>query len=106
MENMQTVELIIDSTDENVVGNIEQQLSGLNVIKGRTARVIDPVTALAIAAGTVKLVTELVNLWQKLRQKPDAPTVTLRNTKGESIVLSDVSAEQLRAFLEAGSTGD
>lgn len=103
MEKIQTVELIIDSRDESVVRNIEQQFSGVEITRGRTARVSNPITALAIAAQPVKLASELVGLWLKLQQKPDATIVTLRNMGGKSLVMSDVTTEQLRAFLETSS---
>lgn len=105
MERKQ-LELIIDSNDDTVTKEIEESLGSIEVVRGRKARVLDPVTILAIAAGVVQLVNELLALQEKLKQRRQLPSVTVRNLRGDSVTLVDATREQLQALVEADSADE
>lgn len=98
MDEDTLLELQIDSRDEASVKEVEDGLAGVSVTRWESAR-MDPVTILAIAAGTVKLISALLELKAKLAQKPAAPTVTVKSADGASVALADASAEVLNAML-------
>lgn len=95
MEQQQALELIIDSQDENVIRDIEGSLASVQPVRGRKARPIDPITILAIAAGTVKLVNELLALKKSLDERKIAAKIKVRNLDGDTVDLEHASQESL-----------
>lgn len=95
MEDQQEVELIIASRDEEVISELERALQAINVTRGRTARTLDLVTILTIAAGVVKLVNELLTLREKLKTWNLPPEIKVRGVSGEPVDLATVDREEL-----------
>jgi len=94
------LELRIDSRDEAIVKEVETNLSSVEVTRWKNAR-MDPVTILAIAAGTVKLISALLELKSKLAKRSDAPQVTIKSADGASVALASATEEILTEMLSA-----
>jgi hypothetical protein len=101
MPDIQEVELIIGSRDESQVSAIEKGLEGVEVTRGRDARLVDPVTVLAVAAGVAKLVDALLALKKRMAQRKDSPVVEIKTEDGRSITLTDATPALLTALLSA-----
>ena len=104
MSNDVLLELRIDSRDEAIVKEVEKNLSSVEVKRWETAR-MDPVTILAIAAGTVKLISALLELKAKLAQRRDAPKVTIKSADGTSVALADATEALLTNMMSAMTPG-
>jgi hypothetical protein len=93
------VELIIDSTDETFIHEIENHFGESAVTRGRKSRAFDVGIALAVAAGVIKLINELLTLRDKWAKRENAPDITVRTVNGDSISLKDATREQLQKAL-------
>ena len=101
MTHIQEVELIIESRSDSEIAAIEETLKDLEVTRWRNARVIDPITVLAVAAGVAKLIDGLLALKKRLAARNDSPTVEVKTPDGRSIKLADATPELLAITLAA-----
>jgi hypothetical protein len=95
------LELQIDSRDEDAVNQIESALQSVEVKRWPAAR-MDPVTVLAIAAGTVKLISALLELKAKLKAQSNPPEVKVLNASGAALNLVAATEPVLKEFLKIG----
>src|SRR5262245_36340787 len=103
MTDVRQVEVVIETNDRESVSEIQQILGSLQPTPARPVRVVDPLTVLAIAAATVKLVNELLALKQKLRDRQNRPRVKVRTVSGASVDLVTTTREELSALIDAVS---
>jgi hypothetical protein len=101
MTDIQEVELIIGSRNDSEISAIEETLKDLEVTRWRDARVVDPITVLAVAAGVAKLIDALLALKKRLAARKDSPTVEIKTRDGRSIKLTDATPELLAVTLAA-----
>jgi hypothetical protein len=96
------VDVIIETIDADVVASIHEDLSPLRPEPADATREL--VTILTIAAGAVTLATKLVELWKKLKAKPNPPAITIEVQSGATLNLGTVqAAEEIERFIAAGS---
>ena len=100
MEQHKTLELVIDSQDENLIREIESSLGSVQPVRGRKARPIDPITVLAIAAGTVKLINELLALKKSLDERKITAKIKVRNIDGDTVDLDHASQDSLAKLVQ------
>lgn len=101
MTDIQEIELIIGSRNNSEISAIEEALKDLEVTRWRNARVVDPTTVLAVAAGAVELIDALLALKNRLAARNDSPTVEVKTPDGRSIKLTDATPELLEVTLGA-----
>lgn len=101
MTDIQEVELVIGSRNDSEVSAIEEALEGVEVTRWRDARLVDPVTILAVAAGVAKLVDALLALKKRLAERNDSPIIEIKTADGRSITLTEATPELLTAVLGA-----
>jgi flagellar basal body P-ring protein FlgI len=94
------LELQIESRDEATVNQVSAALQSVDVKRWPAAR-MDPVTVLAIAAGTVKLISALMDLKAKLATQKNAPNVKVSNATGTVLNLATATQSLLEDFLKA-----
>lgn len=94
------LELQIESRDESTVKQVESALQSVDVERWPAAR-MDPVTVLAIAAGTVKLISALLELKAKLAAQRNPPQVTVSNATGAALNVATATESVLQDFLKA-----
>jgi hypothetical protein len=94
------LELHIDSRDEDTVSQVESTLTSIDVKRWPAAR-MDPVTVLAIAAATVKLITAVLELKAKLAAQHNPPKVNLVNASGAMLNVATATQSVLEDFLHA-----
>ena len=98
-DNIQ-LELQIASRDEAAVDEVASALQTVDVQRWPAAR-MDPVTVLAIAAGTVKLISALLDLKAKLAAQKNPPQVTVSNVTGAALNVATATQAVLEEFLKA-----
>ncbi len=99
-----TLEIEIDSTDEETVRAIEQALAEVGPHRwGQTREVV---TILTVAAGAVALVNALLDLKKRL-EKPATPppTIVIKNVNRLELNISDATAETLQELIKDSATG-
>jgi len=100
------LEIVVDSSDDAVLGEVEGALAPSLVERWEPARVVDPLTVLAVAGGVVQLVNGLIALRDRLRGQSSAPTVRIRNAVGSEVLLLAATTEELRALVEGEGTSE
>jgi len=92
-----TLELEIDTTDEETIHLIEQALAEASPQRWDQSREI--VTILTIAASAITLVNALLDLKKRL-SKPDTPppTITIKNLDRLELTLTDTTEESLKSL--------
>jgi len=106
MGEQSELEVVIESADDEIVGDVERALAPADVSRWEPARVVDPLTVLAVAGGIVQLVEGLLSLRDRLRARPSAPMVRLRNAEGHELALDTATPEDLRALLAGGPAAE
>jgi hypothetical protein len=99
------LEIVIESTDASSVEEVEHALTGMSVVRWEPQRMIDPMTILAVAGSLTALVNGLLSLRDRLRARPDAPRVVVRDADGNEVVLVAATPEQLRALIAGQGEG-
>lgn len=94
------LELQIDSRDEATVNELQSALQSVDVQRWPAAR-MDPVTVLAIAAASVKLISALLDLKAKLAAKNNPPQVKVLNAAGAAMSLLSATEPALKEFLKS-----
>lgn len=94
------LELQIESRDEAAVNQIESALQSVDVKRWPPAR-MDPVTVIAIAAATVKLISALLQLKATLAAQSNPPQVKVSNATGAAIDLATATESVLKEFIKA-----
>lgn len=95
------VDVIIETIDADTVAPILEHLASANPVQADTTREL--VTILTISAAAVTLATKLVDLWKKLKAKPNPPAITIEVQSGATLNLSAVqTAEDIERFVAAG----
>src|SRR5437879_4426294 len=100
MADEATVEISIESKDEQVLREVEQALSDVNPKRWKDTR--DLVTIIAVSAGVAKLITALLELKEHLVKKKSTelpPQIVVNNINRQKIALTDATAESLRKLL-------
>lgn len=102
MENNSfAVELTVPSNDASLLPLIRG--SAGNDVKVEEFRSITVATVLLTAAAGVKLLTALLELRKKLRERPDQPVVKVKGAEGEAIDLLKATDETLKQIAEFAS---
>lgn len=101
MNNKSHLELIIKSNDQEKIEEIIKSIEGIEVYHPRAARTADPITVLAIAAGTITLVNALIQLATTLSKREPKIEITVRNVDGNSIELKGASREKIAQIVES-----
>lgn len=103
METDVTLELVIDSKDEQTLRAIEQALGGVDPQRWPETR--DVMTIITVASSTVALVNALLDLRSKLAKKgTPAPSVVIKNVNRMELALPEASKETLEALILDGRT--
>jgi hypothetical protein len=97
-----TLEIEIDSTDEETVRAVEQALAEVGPQRwGQTREVV---TILTVAAGAVALVNALLDLKKRLEKPATAPpTIVIKNVNRLELNISDATAETLQELIKNSS---
>ncbi|SRR6266478_3525350 len=94
------LELQVESRDEATVNQVASALQSVDVKRWPAAR-MDPLTILAIAAGTAKLITALLELKEKLSAQKNPPPVKVSNAAGAELDLFTATESILEEFLKS-----
>jgi hypothetical protein len=92
------LELSIDSVDDATIESVIAALGNVEVARNRPARLPDPLTVLTIAGTAVALVNELLTLRDRLIAGRSAPDVVVRNRRGDAVILSEATLDDLTAL--------
>jgi hypothetical protein len=93
------LEIVVESDDDAIVGEVRSALSPAEVEQWENARIVDPMTILAVAGGIVQIVNGLLTLRDRLRKKREPPTVRIRNAAGDEVVLVTATPEEIEALV-------
>jgi hypothetical protein len=96
------LEVRIESQDPNLIAEIESTLAQVNAKRGEKTR--DFVTVLAIAASAVKLINALLELKQRLEDKPDGSKVYVLNANRDQMVLPEATERKLSELIESADS--
>jgi hypothetical protein len=97
MTDQPTLEVVIDTIDEDVIRSIEETMSTIESERWKNAR--DIVTVLTIASSAVALVNALLTLKDRLAGETRALRVTVKNTDREEVDLTSATREDLERLL-------
>lgn len=92
-----TLELAIDTVDDESVQTIEQEL--VEVAPQRWPATRDIVTIITIASSAVALIEALLSLRERLLAQRHAPKVTVKNAEREEVVLIAATRADLERLL-------
>jgi hypothetical protein len=98
------LQLQVSSRDETDIGAVEATLADLDdvtVERWRQPRMVDPITILTVAGGTVGLVNGLMDLKDRWAARKKSPRLTLENESGDQLELQDATREQVESFVVA-----
>lgn len=100
------VELAVDTTDEELLREIEQAVAEANPQRWPETRDIG--TIIALASSSVGLVNTLLALKASLAKKHDKPevTVVIRNENRDEVRLADITEETAQALVSGSGTGN
>lgn len=96
-----TIEVQIDTVDEERIRRVETELEDVQPQRWRSARDIG--TVITIASSLVGLVNSLMILKDRLAADRDAPSVKVRNAQRDEVDLAQATREELEQLLEAAS---
>jgi hypothetical protein len=96
------LEIVIETTDETLIEEVESSLSSVQVERWEPQRLVDPITVLAVAGSLVQLLNGLAALRDRLRKQAVPPAVTVRNADGAEVALLTATPEQLQALFAGG----
>jgi hypothetical protein len=99
MNDEARLEVTVGTKDDDVLVEIEGALSSVQVKRWPTARIVEPITVLGIAASTSALVSALLVLKDRLLERQHPPPLWLSAPDGTSVPLADATAESLEALL-------
>jgi hypothetical protein len=102
MDDAEVALEILTTRDASIVTDLLKQ-AGIEVQQPGPSRFLDPLTAIGIAAATVKLINALIDLSNRLRQEMGQPPATLRNLAGTTLDLAAASPDAIRQFVEAAA---
>jgi hypothetical protein len=97
MPDESTLEVVIDTTDEDVIRFVEETMSTVEPQRWKNTR--DIMTVLTIASSAVALVNALLALKDKLAAEAEALRVTVKNTDRDEIDLATATRADLERLL-------
>jgi hypothetical protein len=99
MADTVTLELAIDTKDEDTLRAIEDALSDVAPERWPDTREI--VTIIAIVSSAITLVNALLDLKKRLsKEVPSPPSIVIRNADRVELTLPNATEETLRALIE------
>ena len=96
-----TIELILPSSDASLLHLIRKSTS--DEVKIEEFRSITVATIFLTAAAAVKLFAALVELRNKLRERPDQPAIKVKDASGKIVDLLNATDEALKKIAELAS---
>ena len=99
MADERTLEIVVDTVDENTVSDLEKDLTGLGPKRSRPTR--DLVTVLTIVSTVVTIVKTLLEIRDKLKKKAGSKAVRIRNAERDELDLLTSSDEEIERFVGA-----
>lgn len=93
-----TLELAIDSKDEQTLRVIEEALGDVNPRRWPETR--DILTVITIASNAAALVDALLSLQSRFRQEQATPPIVIKNVNRLELTLPNAAAESLRELID------
>ncbi|WP_221361901.1 hypothetical protein [Streptomyces beigongshangae] len=103
-DNRVLLELVVPHGTD-IKEDLDAISEGLEVTDEGRSR-FDPVTVFGICAGVVGLVDALFSLADRLRRRRPPPRVEVRNEEGDTLVLVEVTRDELEQFLRREAPSD
>ena len=95
------LELIVSSRDEEVISKVKSSLKNVDVQELPQHRG-DILTIIGIAASLVKLISDLIDLYKKIKSKEIESKIIIKNIDGEQLDLSNSTEEEIENFVKRG----
>jgi hypothetical protein len=93
------IEITLASRDETLIEDAITALGPVEVSRGRTARVLDPITVLTVVGTATSLVNGLLALRDRLAKDKSDPSVKIGNAKGRRQELSEMDRKDLEDLM-------
>jgi len=98
---MEYLELLIPQTQLEDISNDLDNLQGVQIHKPVESRDLSTgIAILTIAANTLVLITELINLKSTLNSKPQELNIVIRNIDGDRLDIKEADSEKLKELIE------
>jgi len=97
------LELKIESRDEEELSAIEEALSGEGGVqfeRVEPARVVEPVTLIALAGAALGVVDGVLALADRLKSQKNPPIIVIRNAAGDELSVERATRDQLEHMVE------
>jgi hypothetical protein len=98
MENTYLLELQISSQEEEVISKVKDTVKSSDTQELSRHRA-DVVTILGIASTVVKLLSDLLDLYKKIKSKEIKAPVVVKNIDGESLDLANTTEKEIEHYV-------
>jgi len=98
MENTHLLELQINSQEEQIISKVKDTLKSSDTQMLPRHR-SDVVTILGIAATVVKLLSDLLDLYKKIKSKEIKTPIVVRNVDGKSLDLTNTTEKEIEDYV-------
>ena len=98
MENTHLLELQVSSHEEEIISKVKDTIKSGDIRELPRHRA-DVVTILGIAASVVKLLSDLLDLYKKIKSKEIKVPIVVKNIEGESLDLANTTEKDIEQYV-------